>query len=171
MELWDLYNAQGEYQHKTILRGEKIPEGYYHRIVHIWIYNENQELLIQKRANHLTWFPDKWATTTGSVISGEFDLKNAAIREVEEELGLDSSLLDLDYVVDFIIGDSIVSYFDGFLPKPYIKKIKLNEEVSAIQWIKASRIEELRKTNQFAEYNQQTFDLVYHRLDHLKNQW
>jgi isopentenyldiphosphate isomerase len=165
MELWDLYDAQGIFQNQTIHRGEKIPDGLFHRIVHIWIYNERQEFLIQKRASHLTWFPNRWATTTGSLVSGEHDISLAAYREVEEELGLDSSHIDLELVHEFIIGTSLVTLFCGFLPSFKIDQIVLNDEVSDVKWMKKMRIEELRNAESFAEYNQETFNIAYRILD------
>ena len=167
MEFWDLYNAAGVHQGISIKRGEPIPDGFYHRIVHIWIYNENQEFLIQKRAPHLTWFPNKWATTTGSLISGELDVLAAAYREIEEELNLDSTKIDLVLEEEFLIKSSIVSLFSGFLPSHFIKKISLNAEVSDIKWMKKSRIEELRNDDLFALYNQGTFDIAYRILARL----
>jgi isopentenyldiphosphate isomerase len=164
MESWDLYDINGVFQDKTIQRGESIPEGLYHRIVHIWIYNERQEFLIQKRAAHLSWFPNRWATTTGSLVSGEYDIMKAAYREVEEELGVDSTQIDLELVSDFSINTSLVTLFSGFLPSFMIQQIKLNDEVSDIKWMKIARIEELRHEDKFASYNQETFDIAYRIL-------
>lgn len=164
MEFWDLYNATGEYQGISVKRGETIPDGFFHRIVHIWIYNEHQEFLIQKRAAHLTWFPNRWATTTGSLVSGEYDIMQAAYREVEEELGLNSTQLDLELQSQFTIGTSLVTLFSGFLPSFMMGKIVFNEEVSEIKWMKKVRIEELRKQDLFAAYSQETFDIAYRIL-------
>jgi isopentenyldiphosphate isomerase len=161
MESWDLYNAEGELQEISIRRGEPIPDGLYHRIVHIWIYNEKQEFLIQKRAPHLSWFPNRWATTTGSMVSGERDVLAAAYREVEEELSLNSVDIDLEKGEEIIIGSSIVAIFSGFLPANMFSQIKLNSEVSDVKWMKTTKIDQLRKENLFAEYSQETFDIVY----------
>ena len=37
MEIWDLYNEKRELTSLEHLRGEEIPEGYYHLVVHVWI--------------------------------------------------------------------------------------------------------------------------------------
>ena len=165
MESWDLYNAKGELQEISIRRGEPIPEGLYHRIVHIWIYNEKQEFLIQKRAPHLSWFPNRWATTTGSMVSGEQNTLVAAYREVEEELSLNSVDIDLEKIQEIIIGSSIVTIFSGFLPANMFSKIKLNSEVADVKWMKTAKIDQLRRENLFAEYSQETFDLAYRIID------
>ena len=50
VEIWDLYDAQGEKTGKTMIRGEAIPVGFYHIGVHIWPMNDKGELLIQRRS-------------------------------------------------------------------------------------------------------------------------
>lgn len=165
MEYWDLYNVHGEPMGISVKRGDGFPEGTYHRIVHIWIYNERQEFLIQKRASHLSWFPNLWATTTGSVLSGETDWMAAAYREVEEELGLSSQQLDLEFSQEYIAGTAIVTLFHGFLPHYMMKKIRLSEEVADIKWMRTARINALRQEGLFAGYNSETFDIAFRILE------
>ncbi len=165
METWDLYNSLGEHQGKSIQRGEAIPIGYYHRIIHVWIFNERNEFLIQQRAMHLTWFPGRWATTTGSVVSGERDLELAAYREVSEELGLADTQIVLELVNELIIEHAIVTIFKAFLPSYMLQQVKINEEVADVSWMKKSKIEELRSQYLFAEYSVETFSIVYPILE------
>ena len=86
VEIWDLYDAQGEKTGKTMIRGEAIPSGFYHIGVHIWPMNDKGELLIQRRSMGVQWKPGIWAVTGGSAVSGEEPL-TAARRELREELG------------------------------------------------------------------------------------
>lgn len=165
METWDLYNSRGEHQGISIQRGEAIPVGYYHRIIHVWIFNERNEFLIQQRAMHLTWFPGRWATTTGSVVSGESDLELAAYREVSEELGLGKTQIVLELVNELIVGHSIVTIFKAFLPSYMLQQLKINEEVADVRWMRKSKIEELRSLCLFAEYSDETFSIVYPILE------
>ena len=46
MELWDLYNEQRELTGRDHVRGEEVPQGFYHLVVHIWIRNSKGEYLI-----------------------------------------------------------------------------------------------------------------------------
>ncbi len=165
METWDLYNSRGEHQGISIQRGEAIPVGYYHRIIHVWIFNERNEFLIQQRAMHLTWFPGRWATTTGSVVSGESDLELAAYREVSEELGLGKTQIVIELVNELIVGHSIVTIFKAFLPSYMLQQLKINEEVADVRWMRKSKIEELRSLCLFAEYSDETFSIVYPILE------
>ena len=86
-EIWDIYDKEGNKTGRTIVRGEELKEGDYHLVVHIWIMNDNKEFLIQRRAADLELLPNIWAATGGAAIQGE-DSLTAAIREVEEELGI-----------------------------------------------------------------------------------
>ena len=39
MEIWDLYNEKRELTGKTHIREQKVPQGFYHLVVHVWIKN------------------------------------------------------------------------------------------------------------------------------------
>ena len=87
MELWDIYDRNRNKTGKIIKRGERMLEGEFHLIVHIWIKNSNNEFLIQQRSEKVK-NPLVWCTTGGSAVSGE-DSFTAALRETKEELGID----------------------------------------------------------------------------------
>lgn len=87
MELWDLYDADGHLTGETMCRGEKTPEGRYHRVVEALFLNSRGEILLQKRALRKKLYPNiLWYPTGGAVLAGE-TIEQACIREVQEELG------------------------------------------------------------------------------------
>lgn len=88
MEVWDLYTKYREKTGKEHIRGEKIPEGCYHLVVHVWIRNNKGEYLISQRSADRPTFPLMWECVGGSVIKGESSIEGA-IREIKEEVGLD----------------------------------------------------------------------------------
>ena len=88
MEKWDLYTKYREKTGKECIRGEKIPEGCYHLVVHVWIRNDKGEYLISQRSANRPTFPLQWECVGGSVIKGESSIEGA-LREVKEEVGLD----------------------------------------------------------------------------------
>lgn len=88
MEVWDLYTKYREKTGKEHIRGEKIPEGCYHLVVHVWIQNNRGEYLISQRSADRPTFPLMWECVGGSVIKGESSIEGA-IREIKEEVGLD----------------------------------------------------------------------------------
>ena len=88
MELWDLYTADRLPTGKTHIRGEKLPDGLYHLVVHVWITDGNGNYLLSRRSASRPTFPLMWETVGGSVITGEDSLAGA-LREVKEEVGID----------------------------------------------------------------------------------
>lgn len=87
MELWDLYNENREFIGRDHIRGEKIPQGCYHLVVHVWIRNSKGEYLLSQRSENRPSFPLMWECVGGSVLKGE-DSLTGAIREVQEEVGV-----------------------------------------------------------------------------------
>ncbi len=87
MEIWDLYTKYRRKTGKEHIRGEQIPEGYYHLVVHVWIRNKNGEYLISQRAANRPTFPLMWECVGGSVLKGEESV-DGAIREAKEEIGI-----------------------------------------------------------------------------------
>lgn len=87
MELWDLYNERRELTGRDHVRGEEVPQGCYHLVVHIWIRNSKGEYLISQRSADRPTFPLMWECVGGSVVKGE-DSLTGALRETQEEVGL-----------------------------------------------------------------------------------
>lgn len=86
MEIWDAYDINRQKTGKTLVRGEKIPEGLYHLVVESCVMNERGQLLIQRRAFDKDVFPGLWATTGGAALAGESSAQ-AVARENAEEMG------------------------------------------------------------------------------------
>ena len=87
MELWDLYNEHRELTGRDHIRGEEVPQGFYHLVVHIWIRNNKGEYLISQRSAERPAYPLMWECVGGSVTKGE-DSLTGALRETKEEVGL-----------------------------------------------------------------------------------
>ena len=89
MEKWDIYDKDRNKMNKTVNRGDYLSDEEYHLVVNVWIKNSKNELLIAQRSENKT-FPLMWECVGGSAIEGETTL-DAAIRETNEELGIDLS--------------------------------------------------------------------------------
>ncbi len=94
-EYWDIYDVNRNLTGKTIKRGEAFAEGEYYVCCEIWIMNSKNQMLMTQR------HPAKkagglWEFSGGGVLAGE-TTKQAAIREIKEELGviIDESELEL----------------------------------------------------------------------------
>ncbi len=77
--------------------------GSFHRAFSVLLFNTNGELLLQKRASSKVTFPSVWANSCCSHplhVEDEMDTENgakiAAIRKMEQELGINSSSINID---------------------------------------------------------------------------
>lgn len=59
-----------------------------HRVVHILVFNSQNELYLQKRAMNKDVQPGKWDTSVGGHVDKGESYRDAAVRELEEELGI-----------------------------------------------------------------------------------
>lgn len=165
MELWDLYSENRELTGRIHIRGEEIPEGFYHLVVHVWIRNTKGQYLISQRAANRPTFPLMWETVGGSVLAGE-DSITAAIREAKEEVGLDlpreSGCLLFSKVRSIIGGKQYQDIVDVWL-FPFDENSAspiATDEVAQSRWMTCGEIEALRSSGNFIESLNYFFDKV-----------
>ncbi|WP_059172367.1 NUDIX domain-containing protein [Bacillus sp. FJAT-27445] len=151
MEHWDVYDRNRVKTGKTAIRGEKLAQGDFHLVVHIWILNSKGEYLIQKRAPHVKGFPNMWATTGGAAIKGD-DSAAACIRETKEELGIIPDMEKAEVVFTIVREESIS---DVWLIRQNVdisECVLQEEEVSAVKWATAEEILSMAEKGEFAHY-------------------
>lgn len=145
MEKWDLYTKYREITGRAQLRGEKIPEGFYHLVVHVWIRNRKGEYLISQRSANRPTFPLMWECTGGSVIQGESSIEGA-LREVKEEVGLKLEPEAGKLLFTKIRGSDYNDIMDVWL-FDYDGELHLEDattdEVAACKWMTVSEIRKL----------------------------
>ena len=91
MEIWDLYTAGEMPTGKTIIRGQKIPQGYFHLVSEVLFRHRDGDFLLMKRSASKDIYPGAWeATSGGSALAGETPL-DCARRELREETGIESA--------------------------------------------------------------------------------
>lgn len=148
MELLDIYDRDGNKKGITVFRGEYIRPDDYILVVHVYIYNENREFLIQRRSRKKKVNSGKWDITGGAVQAGE-DSKTAAIRETSEEIGvqLDPDLMhyagrsiSVKHLVDIYFAKAEVDISACCLQE---------EEVSEVKMISAERLLDALKISDF----------------------
>ena len=152
MELWDLYNECRELTGRDHIRGEEVPQGFCHLVVHIWIRNSKGEYLISQRSADRLAFPLMWECVGGSVIKGE-DSLTGALRETKEEVGLTLSPEDGKLVYSVVgrvvngvkftdIVDVWLFEYDG----PVSLDQATTKEVAQTAWMTKEQIKELFDT-------------------------
>ncbi len=145
MEYLNVYDENKNKLSRRILRGERLNENEHILLSIIIIQNESDEYLIQKTSKEKG---SVYATTGGHVLYDETS-KDAIMREVKEELGIDISNDEIVFVDSIILGTPI---FDVY----YLKKnIDLNdvvmqkEEVSDIVYMSKDKVLNLIEADEF----------------------
>lgn len=89
MEEWvDIWTPAGTPSGQKALKAEAHRQGLFHPTVHIWIVNSSQEVLLQLRHPLKETYPSLWdISVAGHLLAGE-DPTIGALREIEEEIGL-----------------------------------------------------------------------------------
>ncbi|MBU2997446.1 NUDIX domain-containing protein [Cellulophaga baltica] len=94
-ELIDIYNADRITTGKTVLKSIAHKNGWFHQTVHIWFYTSDRKILVQQRGKHKSVFPLLWDVSVAGHIGAGEKIEDAAIREIEEEIGLQVNFNDL----------------------------------------------------------------------------
>lgn len=161
-ELWEIYDKCRKKTGRTMKRGKNFGEGEYHLVVHIWPMNAKGEFLIQKRQENVAWRPGIWAATGGSAIAGETALE-AAIRELEEELGITGFEESMEFMMEIKRHDSLCSIW--LIPcEASVGELTLQkEEVSDAKWASREDIHRMIQEETFYAYDY--LEMLFQLLD------
>lgn len=147
MELIDIVDKNGNFTGQIMDKEEAHHKNLLHNEVGVFIINDNKQVLLQKRSSNKRFNPNKWALCAGHVDAGE-SLENAALRELNEEVGISISINDLKPFVEKVFTirntNSHITYF-------YYVKSNLNEkdfviqkeELSEVKWFDIDKVIEM----------------------------
>lgn len=128
-----------EYISKEEIEEEILRNKQLHKEICVFILNDQKEVLLQKRSPNKKAYPNRWALLTGRVELNE-TFKNAAIREINEEVGLKINKENLNlFSKRTFTNDNIhyeITYF--YYIKSNLKEndfIIQKEELSQVKWI------------------------------------
>ena len=161
MELWDLYTRDRERTGETMVRGAPPTDGRYHLVVHVCIFNSNNQMLIQQRQPFKSGWSNLWDVTVGgSAVAGD-NSQRAAERDVAEELGYSLSLKDEM--------PALTLYFSHGFDDVYVleREIDLNalrlqpEEVQAVRWASLDDIRAMIADGRFIPYSPVYMELLF----------
>ncbi len=111
-EYFDVLDENGNPTGKKKLRKEVHRDGDWHRTVHIWIINGKKEILLQRRCKDKDSFPNMLDVSCGGHLSAGDSSLVGAIREIKEELNLDISKNDLEFLTTL---KHTINYKEDFL--------------------------------------------------------
>ena len=160
MEILDIYDRDRHRTGKTYLRSEKIPEGGLRLIVHILIFNDKGELLIQQRADHKK-MGGLWDITCGGACQAGEDSQDGARRELKEELGI---YLDFSNLRPVLTANFDQGFDDFYILRKNIDTSNLvlqEEEVKAARWASRKEIFIMHANGDFVHYKESFLKLLF----------
>ena len=153
MELWEVLDDKGNPTGEIMEKYDKrvFDKGLYHLGSDVWIINNENKILIQKRSENKRLEPNVWAMTGGSVIVGENSLQTI-VREAKEKLDITIDSNKLKLITKFKTGNV---WIDTYILKNDYDISKMNfqiEEVSDAKWATWNEIDELVKEGKFIKH-------------------
>ncbi|GAB2023308.1 NUDIX domain-containing protein [Pseudolactococcus yaeyamensis] len=161
MERFDIYDDTRKLTERTAVRGQELKADDYRLIVHVSIMNSKNQLLIQKRQPHKQAWPGFWDISVGGgALAGETS-KEAAMREVFEELGLRLDLSEVapSFMVKFPNGfaDEYIIYQDVDLTTLHLQ----TAEVQAVKWASYDEVMAMVDQGTFFPYQEPMLALIF----------
>ena len=151
MELFDIVDESGEPTGKIRERSLVHAYGDLHRTAHIWIVNKTDngkyKVLLQKRSKDKDSYPGNYDISSAGHIKAGYSYDESAIRELQEELGIEAKVTELKrvglsrikcksvfYGKDFIDNEvSMVYIYDKMVDES--KLVLQASEVESVKWI------------------------------------
>jgi len=99
-ELFDIVNDKGNVIGRASRQECHRRPGLLHRVAHIFVFNSEGELYLQKRSQDKDIQPGKWDTSVGGHLAPGENFEEGAYRELEEELNIKG--VGLVHLYDYI---------------------------------------------------------------------
>lgn len=160
MELWDIYDEDRLCTGDTVERGgRELGEGEYHLVVQVCLFSSKGELLIQRRAKTHGNYGGLWDLSAGgSALAGE-TARQAAARELKEELGVEAVFPRPILTVS--TGEVFDDIFLIRKDVPLSSLVLQKEEVSEAKWAGKEEVLALRERGAFISYRSSFLALLF----------
>ncbi|MDD7305707.1 MAG: NUDIX domain-containing protein [Peptoniphilaceae bacterium] len=162
MEKWDLLDNKRRITGKYINRGDELPKGYYHQLIHVCIFNKEKKMLIQKRHPKKNKRPSLWDISCGGAVLAGEDTHTAASRELFEELSIDHDFSKEKILMTLTYEQGFDDYFSLYLPSLDIKNLKLQkDELTEVSFASLDEILALIEKGEFVPYRKELISLIF----------
>ncbi|MGB6269780.1 MAG: NUDIX domain-containing protein [Olleya sp.] len=151
-ELIDIVTKTGKPTSQSALKSVIHKKGYYHNTVHIWFYTDEGEVLLAQRSAKKVIYPLLWDVSVAGHIDAGETIKEGAIREIKEEIGVTLKKKHLEKIGVF---ECFQSYPNGIIDNEFhhtfiveisrylTEFILQKEEVEAVKWVRMYEFFEL----------------------------
>jgi isopentenyl-diphosphate delta-isomerase type 1 len=153
-EFFDAIDENGILTGETVTRDEAHAKGIWHRAAVVFLVNDKNQILMQRRSQSKKVWPGCWDLTAGGHLdTGELS-EDCAIRETYEEIGVKIEPQDIRYYggcrSNNTHGNIIDRHFNDFFvihKNVDLKNIKLQKsEVEEIKWVDFAEFKRLTQS-------------------------
>jgi isopentenyl-diphosphate Delta-isomerase len=151
-ELIDIIDRRGNPLGYALPRDEVHKRGLWHRTAHVWVFNLQNQLLLQKRSETKETFPGLWDISAAGHISAGDSSSASACRELQEEIGVRVREHELQFLftITGIYEDRTRQFLDHELGDVYLlyKDIPLNKALmrsNEVDDVRYFSIDELKR--------------------------
>ena len=169
MERFDLYDSRRRFTGRTIARGEDVPDGLRRLVVHVCVFNQKGEMLIQQRQSFKEGWPNLWDVSVGGGVQAGESTQQAARRELQEELGLE---FDFENETPMLTTTFRKGFDDLYIIhlEPELDTLRLQpEEVQAVRWASQNEVLAMIDSGTFIPYSRPLMEYIFFRHDHWGN--
>jgi len=173
-EYLDILTKDGKATGKSALKSEVHRCGYYHNTAHVWFYTVDGKILLQQRAASKLICPLLWDVSVAGHVDGGETVVEAAIREIQEEIGL--AVLDID-LKKIDVFECFQNYGNGIIDNEFHHtfiselRVDINQlspqkgEVEAIKLVTIEdfkdKLERIGEDNHFVASNKPYYEFVF----------
>jgi len=174
-EYFDILDENGNKIGKTKLRSEVHRDGDWHKAVHIWIINNNGDVLLQRRCATKDSNPNMLDISSAGHLTAGDDSITGAVRELKEELNLDVQPNELKFIKTI---KRSVKYTETFINNEFddmyilrtdksIEDMKYQEEeISDIFFVPYKKFKEMVTTKQpDLLRHEEEFEIIFNLFD------
>ncbi len=160
-ELFDILDADGNPTGRTKPRGIRFTEGEYRRVVHIVVLSDDGKMLIQQRQFFKSGWSGMWDVTVGGSATAGENGREAAKRELFEEIGLDLDFTNVRPVITLSFDRGFDDFF-VFVENVDIKDLKLQkEEVRDVMWADCDTVCSMIDEGEFIPYKKEFIRILF----------
>ena len=173
-EYFDILDENGNKTGETKLRSLVHRDGDWHKAVHIWIVNDKNEILLQKRSPTKDSHPNMWDISSAGHLSAGDDSISGAIREIKEELGVDVSSEQLELIgIRKKAGNHASTFVNSEFNDVYLLRLSLDlskltlqkEEVSEVKYVSLEEFKNMIKNrDKTLLMHMEEFDMLFKAL-------
>jgi isopentenyl-diphosphate Delta-isomerase len=140
-DLIDVLSESGLRTGEVLPRADIHRLGKHHRAIHLYMLNDRDEILLQRRALTVDHHPGLFGiSVTGHVNAGEHS-SDCVRREVEEELGIEPAALSVDFLFSYYQEATLGStYIDRQFNDVYLTRAGVDTTMMRIDLTEVSEV-------------------------------